>query len=72
MKPDMKITFDSTKNMNMKEGVWKTGVRVFQIMIILLNLELRTVQTSVHTLCRRELLYATKIKVQLSEPNSVA
>jgi hypothetical protein len=60
VKSDTKITFDSTRNMNMKNYVWKTGLCLFQIMIFQLNLELRTVQTPGH-MFRTELPYDTKI-----------
>lgn len=68
VKSDMKITFDSTRNMNMKKYVWKTGLCLFQIMIFWRNLELRIAQTPGH-MCRTELPFDTKIQVPLTEPN---
>lgn len=56
----MKITFDSTRNMNMKKYVWKTGLCLFQIMLFRFNPELRTLHTP-GRIRRTELPYDTKI-----------
>ena len=54
VKSDMKISLNSTRNMNRYKYVRKKGLCLFKIIICRCNLELRTVQTPGHT-CRTEL-----------------